>query len=560
MVNLLVSAATVLLLMFISTQLFWRIDLTSEKRYSLSPVSKQILSNLNDVVYIQVYLEGELPIGFSKMQRSLRETLDEFRIYAHENLQYVFVNPSESGNAKEREAIYAELYNRGIEPTNIYDRDKEGGSIQKVLFPGAMISYKGKELPLNLLKNNPALSGDENINRSIQAFEFTFIDAIERLSIDTLPKLAFIEGHGELNQFQTGDLAQTLSGRFKVDYVELNGNVGQLKDYSIVVVAGPTAPIPETHKLVLDQYVMQGGRMIWLVDPVRVNADSLSRGASTIAMPNQHNLDDMLFRYGVRLNSRLVQDIQCAVIPVNVALAGQDPRFAPAPWPFYPLLAPPANHPVTRNLNLVKTEFISSIDLVSDENGISKTVLLSTSQNSRELQAPLFVSLSQIEMSPRERDYHISNLPVAVVLEGEFSSNFTNRPLSSYNNGAPFTLKPKGVSTKMAVIADADIIRNDVRLRPDGALITPLGYDRYTKQTFGNKEFMVNLVSYLTDDAGLLGLRSKEFKLRLLDKKKISEERLKWQVINLALPSLLLVLLGVAWFYVRRYRFSRRES
>lgn len=555
--ELAVSVVAILLIGYISRFVFFRIDLTSERRYTLSPVTKDFLQNLDDIVHVKVYLDGDLPIGFKRMRRSLKETLDEFRVYGDRMFHYEFINPTASTNPAIRDALYKDLYNKGLEPTNVQERNPKGGTNQRIIFPGAILSYKGKEVTLNLLKNNPSLSGDENINISIQGFEYTLIHSIIKLSQDKSPKIAFVHDHGQLDEYETGDIVQELADQFEVHRVILGGEVGGLDPYSVVVMAGPTKPVPERDKLVLDQYLMNGGRMLWLINAVNISIDSLSQGATTLAYPNQHNLDDILFRYGARVNPMLIQDMQCAVIPVNIALAGQDPRFAPAPWVYYPLLEAPESHSITRNLNLIRSRFISPIDTVGLNADVKKTILLYTSPYSRTLNVPLFVNLRQIEQSPLEREFNKSNLPVAVLLEGIFPSAFVNRPLGAFNLGKPFNFMEKSVPTRMVIIANSDIIRNDVNRRTDGAYITPLGYDRYTNQTFGNKEFIVNTINYLIDESGLMELNNRDFKLRLLDKKKVLEQRKKWQLINLIVPSAILLLFGLIWYFVRKLKYTR---
>jgi len=555
--ELVVSVTTILLIGYISSFLFFRIDLTSERRYTLNPVSKDILKNLEDIVHVKVYLDGDLPIGFKRMRRSLKESLNEFHVYGGKMFHYEFINPTASTNPSVRDALFKDLYDRGLEPTNVQENNPKGGTSQRVIFPGAILSYKGQETTLNLLMNNPSLSGDENINISIQGFEYALIHSIIKLSQDKPPKIAFVHDHGQLDEFETGDIVQELAEQFEVHRVILGGEVGGLAPYSVVVMAGPSKSVPEADKLVLDQYLMNGGKILWFIDAVKVSIDSLSKGATTLAFPNQHNLEDMLFRYGARVNPMLIQDMQCAVIPINIALAGQDPRFAPAPWVYDPLLDAPENHPITRNLNLIRSRFISPIDTVSQNPDIHKTILLSTSPYSRTLNVPLFVNLRQIEQSPLERDFNRSNIPVAVLLEGVFESVFANRPLSSLNNGNPFSFREKSLLTRMVIVSNSDIIRNEVSRRTDGAYITPLGFDRYTNQTYGNKEFIVNTINYLMDETGLMELKNRDFKLRLLDKKKILEQRKKWQIINLVLPSFILLIFGLIWYIVRKNKYAR---
>ncbi|HOZ15404.1 MAG TPA: gliding motility-associated ABC transporter substrate-binding protein GldG [Tenuifilaceae bacterium] len=557
LVRLAIALTTIAMVVFLSNIFYLRFDLTSEKRYTLQDVTKRTLKDLNDAIYIKVYLDGDLPIGLNRMKKALTETLDEFRVIAGKNIHYEFVNPSESANTKERDKVYNQLYEKGLQPTNIQQNDKEGGSSQKLVFPGLIMNYAGREVPVNLLKNIPGLSADENINLSIQNFEFALVDGLMKLTTETRPKIAFIQGHGEFDEFQTGDIEKALSEYYDIDRVAIRGNIDALKPFQTVIIAGTNQPMPEVDKIVIDQFVMNGGRVLWFIDPVQVSLDSLSKGASTLAFVNQHNLDDMLFRYGARLNPMLIQDLQCAVIPVNMALAGQEPKFVPAPWVYYPLLAAPTNHPVTRNLNLIHSQFASPVDTVGGNSAIKKQYLLYTSMNGKVLQVPMFVSLSQVNQRINEREFRISNIPVAVELSGEFQSVFRNRPLSGYNNGQPFEFKDKSVFTRMIVVADADIIRNDVQRRPNGAYVIPLGYDRFTNQTFANKELVMNMVRYLNDDEGLMNLRSRDFKLRLLDRKAILQSRLKWQLINMLIPSAILVIGGFVWLYVRRRMYTR---
>ncbi len=557
LVRLAIALTTIAMVVFLSNIFYLRFDLTSEKRYTLQDITKRTLKDLNDAIYLKVYLDGDLPIGLNRMKKALTETLDEFRVIAGKNIQYEFINPSESANTKERQKVYNQLYEKGLQPTNIQQNDKEGGSSQKLVFPGLIMNYAGREVPVNLLKNIPGLSADENINLSIQNFEFALVDGLMKLTTETRPKIAFIQGHGEFDEFQTGDIEKALSEYYDIDRVAIRGNIDALKPFQTVIIAGTNQPMPEADKIVIDQFVMNGGRVLWFIDPVQVSIDSLSKGASTLAFVNQHNLDDMLFRYGARLNPMLIQDLQCAVIPVNMALAGQEPKFVPAPWVYYPLLAAPTNHPVTRNLNLIHSQFASPVDTVGGSSAIKKQYLLYTSMNGKVLQVPLFVSLSQVNQRINEREFRISNIPVAVELSGEFQSVFRNRPLSGYNNGQPFEFKDKSAFTRMIVVADADIIRNDVQRRPNGAYIIPLGYDRFTNQTFGNKELVMNMVRYLNDDEGLMNLRSRDFKLRLLDRKAIIQSRLKWQLINMLIPSAILVIGGFVWLYVRRRMYTR---
>ncbi len=544
----------IILLTFISSFFIIRIDLTSEKRFTISPVTKNILKNLDDVVYVKIYLDGDLNIPFKKMQRNIRETLNEFRIYARKKLEYEFINPMAEKDEKIRNDVFNELYNKGLKPTNILSTDKEGGTSEKLIFPGAMVVYRGIELPLNLLKNNPGLDAEENIHNSMQSIEYELISTIRSLSNKVTEKIAFIEGHGELDEFQTGDITKELANYFQVDRGRINGQHGILDEYKAVIVAKPTKPFPEADKFVLDQYIMNGGKVIWFIDEVSVSMDSLVDGA-TFALINNLNIGDLLFRYGVRINPDLIRDIQCNIIPVNRALAGNPANFIPAPWLYYPLISGPATHPVTRNLNLIKTTYVSSIDTIGARQKLKKTVLLRSSPYSMTVSVPRMISLEEIKENPDKNQFTTPNIPVAVLIEGIFESAFRNRSIRDYldvQSSFMETSRPN----KMLVVSDGDMIQNEIRLTPKGTLIMQLGMDKYTQQYFGNKDFIVNAVNYLTDQEGLIQLRTKEFKLRLLDRNRIRDERLKWQTINSVLPLLVVILSGIIYQYFRKRRYA----
>lgn len=554
-IQLILSILIIILIVFISSFIIVRIDLTAEKRYTISPVTKSILKNLDDIVFVRVYLDGDLNIPFKRMQRNIRETLNEFRIYARNNLEYEFINPMAEKDEKIRNDVFKELYEKGLKPTNILSTDKEGGTSEKIIFPGAIIVYRGIELPVNLLKNNPGLDAEENINNSIQSLEYELINKIRSLTSKVTEKIAFLEGHGELDEFMTGDITKELASYFQVDRGRINGTPGILDGYKAVIIAKPTKPFSEADKFVIDQYIMHGGKTLWFIDEVAVSMDSLVDG-STIALINNLNIEDLLFRYGVRINPDLIRDVQCNIIPVNRALAGNPASFVPAPWYYYPLLTAPETHPVTRSLNLIKTEFVSSIDTIGARQNLKKTVLLKSSPYSMTVSIPRIISLEEITEQPDRNQFTRSDIPVAVLLEGIFESAFQNRNIQGYAGGNDAFRKSSGPN-KMLVVSDGDIIRNEIRHASGGTMILPLGLDRYSQQYFGNKDFIVNAVNYLTDQEGLIQLRTKEFKLRLLDSAKIREERFKWQIINAVLPVLMVIIGGFIYNYFRKRRYTR---
>jgi len=551
-----IQMMSVILLAILLSFFFFRIDLTAEKRYTLSPFTKKVLKNLNDIVYVKVYLDGELNIPFRKMQQSLRETLDEFRVYGKDNLQYTFVNPFESTDAKVREDMFNQLYEKGLKPANILSNDKEGGSSEKIVFPCALIDYKGVEVPVNLLRNNPGISAEENIHNSIQSLEFELIKVISSRSKEKVEKVAFIEGHGELDEYQTKDISNEFSWYYQVDRGRIGGQPGILDDYLAVIIAKPSVRFSEQDKYVLDQYIMKGGRVMWFLDRVDISLDSLAVG-SALAMINDLNLDDMLFRYGVRINPVLLQDMQCNIIPVNVALAGNNPDFRPAPWYYFPLLSAPRDHPVTKNLNMIKTEFVNTIDTIGARKGAIKTVLLKSSEFSRVVEAPLLMSLDEIRANPQRSDFGRSGLAVAIMLEGTFESVFQNRMISEIIPGPAHEYLSQSRPTAMIVIADGDVIRNDVRVTPQEIMSLQLGLDRYTQQTFGNKDFVMNAMHYLAGNEELVNLRSRDITLRLLDKVKIKEDRTFWVLMNTVLPVVVIILAGIFYNYLRKRKYAK---
>ncbi len=556
-IQLVTTLAIILLINYIGSFLFYRFDLTGEKRYSLAPETKEILRDLDDVVYVRVYLEGDLPMGFTRLKTAIGELLDDFRAYAPRNLQYEFIDPAADPDNRIRNNVFTQLYDAGLQPTNAQVRSKDGSVSQKIVFPGAILSYREVEVPLNLLKNNPGLSGEVNLQQSIQSLEYEFISMVRNLSSDTIEKVVFLEGHGELNDYQVGDIMKGLANFYQVDRGVVQGRPGILDAYSAVIIAKPNRAFSEQDKFVIDQYIMNGGKVLWLIDPVQVSMDSLFMG-TTFAFYRSLNLEDQLFRYGVRLNPNLVKDVQCHVIPVNAGVAGGPASWQLRPWLYYPVLSPGNNHLITKALNMILIKFGSVIDTVGNDPGVRKTILLSTSPYTRQLAVPAQISLRETDQAPVESEFRHSHLPLGVLLEGRFGSVFTNRSVPAVQSGETQSIREESLPTKMIVIADGDIIQNDVTDSPEGPGIAPLGYDRYTSQTFGNREFILNAVNYLTDETGLMQLRGREFRLRMLDKQRAGEQAGRWKLVNTVVPVLIVILFGAAVYIERRRKYSRK--
>mgnify|MGYP000267586413 CR=1 FL=1 len=556
LIQLVLLLVLIIVVNFISSSVYHRFDLTADNRYTLKPKTKEILRDLNEVVYFKVYLTGDMPIGLKRMENRIKEMLDEFRVHAEDNIQYQFINPSEGRDSKERKRFYQDLRNKGLEPTNVKSRDKEGGYSQRMIFPGAIVNCGKQQTAVNLLKNNPGLSSERNLNHSIQALEYNLLDAVYKLTLDEKQSIAFITGHGELDEYHVGDISKTLSDYYKVDRVRMDGITPEVYNYKTLVLAKPQETFSKEEKYTLDQYLMKGGSIIWFIDKVDISIDSLSMKSSTMANISQLNLEDQLFQYGVRLNPDLIKDVQCAVIPVNTSYSGDKPNFTPSPWVYYPLLSSPANHPINKNLNMIKAQFVSSIDTLPANPELEKTVLLTSSDHSQTIQAPVMVSLREIEKKISRASFNESRKTTGVLLEGKFQSVFENRFVSDLQKKTKRDFRTTSDDTRMIVVSDGDMIKNRVTHKAGRTMITPLGYDRYTKQTYGNKDFIVNSVHYLTDKENLISIRGKEVEMRLLDRTRASEEREKWQVVNLLIPVLLIVLFGLTKNIIRRKKYT----
>jgi len=551
----LIFISGLLVLAVVSFFFFFRIDLTTDKRYSISQQSKSLMNNTDSPLKVVVYLDGDLNPGFMRLKKSTAELLDELSVYAGKNIDVTFENPSLADTPELREKKYAELQARGLLPTAVYERDKEGKSIQKVIFPWMEMNYKGKKVQICLLRNILGHSGEENLNISIENLEFEITDGIRRLVNRDVSKIAFIEGHGELSESETYDISKTLSNYFQIDRGTIATNATILDNYKVIIIAKPTKPFSESDKFVIDQYIMHGGRVLWLLDGVRVSRENLTTIGLSPALELDLNLNDQLFTYGVRINPVLLQDVQCATVPVNIAPAGAAPQFEPTPWYFAPLLLTSPEHPVTRNITEVRSEFCSGIDIVGDNKLVNKQLLLATSDNTHIVGTPTTIDLSQKIKAGDKTYFNLMYVPVAVAMEGVFESDFANRMTPKGLTNTSPTLK-QSLKTRQIIIADGDIIRNEIA--PKDSVTIPLGYDRYMNQQFGNRDFIQNAVLYLADNDGWMDLRSRTLKLRLLNKKITNEDKLTWQLVNILLPLGFLLIFGIGYQIVRKRKYTKK--
>jgi ABC-2 type transport system permease protein len=549
---LILSVIIIVLLNFLASFVFHRFDLTSEKRYTLSDATKNLLNKLDDVVYVKVYLDGDFPAGFKRLRNETKEMLDEFRAYSNENIEYEFINPSANADKKQQNEVFKQLYDKGLQPTNLEVKD-ETGTTQQIIWPAALISYKGKEIPWQLLKTQSYQSPEAQLNNSIQALEYEFASCIRNLTKVFRPEIAFIHGQGELDTLSIKDIRDALKEFYFVDDIAINEQLGALDNYKAIVIAKPDTSFSDKDLFIIDQFVIKGGKVLWVIDPLFTPVDSLSRKGATMAIPYDLNLEGMLFKYGARINPNLMIDLQCASIPVNKAFKGQQPRFELMPWYFSPLITPSNSHPISKNLDFIKTDFASSIDTIETA-GISKTILLRSSKYTKTLNSPVRVDMNYLRYQPDEKQFKDSYQNVAVLLEGKFESFFKNRLPKEIINDSAIGYKADGVKTSMIVISDGDIIRNDIQY--NNGKPYPLGFDKYTNQMYGNKNFILNCVNYLCDDSGLISVRARELTLRLLDKKKIKTQRLKWQIINTGLPLLAIIIFGLIYHFNRKRKYA----
>lgn len=544
----------------LSEKLFFRWDLTEEKRYSISDNTKKMLGDMKGDFNVTIYLEGDLSAGFLQLRKATKEMLDEFSVYTDANISVKFENPTVGKDEEERDKHYGELASKGLTVMREEeDKDEYGQTITRIICPWAQIQYGKKKKNVCLFQDNHELDMATNLNNASASLEYTLTDALRQLTKEKVEHILFLEGHNELPEILTYDICKDLSNYYQIDRGSLRNCFcpDSLFMFKAIVVAGPTAPFSEHEKYLLDQYVMNGGKMLWMIDGVRIALDSLRTHSETMCIGNELNIGDMLFKYGVSVESELLQDVQCSKMPINTAAEGESPKWTPKSWYYAPLLLTSPVHPVTKNLTPIKSEFASWIRGVGNNKDVNRDILLVTSTGTHIQKAPSIVSMNVITIDPKDGNYfNAQNMPVAVAMKGHFPSVYTNRMMPE----GIYSRTPKSArsyETKMIVVADADIIANDVTPGKDGqANIVPLGMDRYEGRQYGNKDFILNCVNYLTDDEGWISLRSRELKLRLLNKPATTLRKF-WQLSNVLLPLLVLGLTGLVFFCIRKRKYTK---
>jgi len=531
-----------ILINFLGNQYYKRFDLTHDRRYTLKETSKSIVNAIKSPLVVKVYLQGEFPAEFKRLQIETKQFLEELRA-ENSNLKIQFINP---------DSFRESLIKKGMIPSRL-TVEENGNLSEAIIFPWAEVVYRNKVTLVNLLPNLNAANQDEQLQFAIESLEYLFASAIHTISNKNRRKIAVITGNGELQDLELYSFLSEVKGKyslakFTLDSVLTNPQqtLRDLTNFDLAIIAKPTIKFSDNEKLTLDQFIINGGKTLWMIDNVQADQDSLLQTGKMLTYPRDLNLTDLLFAYGVRINTSLVKDLYSAKIPLATGNVGNQTQFQNLPWFFHPLVNGNAYHPITKNIRPVRLQFTTQIDTL--KNNIKKTALLATSLLSAKMGTPNFVDLKSIADEPNQNQFTSGNQLTAVLLEGEFKSAYKDR-VKPFNTPI---YKEKSSPNKMVIIADGDIGRNQLIK----GIPHDLSRDKWTQETFGNKEFLLNTIDYLLDDNGIINLRNKSLKINLLDKKKAFEERSFWQLFNIVLPLVFLAIFGVVFNYLRRRKYS----
>ena len=552
--------AVLLVINYLASVFHFRIDLTTEKRYTLSQPTKKLIRNLDDRVLITFFLDGDMPAPFKNLSNSAKELLEEFRELGKNNVQLKFGRPGEGMNDTAKLSYIKYLEDSlGLKPTNVQVQAGEGESQEeRLVYPGALVSYKDKEMVINLLEGQSMTGGYQALSNTESLLEYKFASTIEKLRTDSVTAIGYLLGNGEPLSYNVYDLVErTIKPNYGFAWVPIDSVPMIPLDFHALVIVKPTKPFNDQQKLKIDQYIMHGGKVIWMIDQLYAEMDSLVRSESDfVAFDRGLNLDDQLFKYGVRINQDLVQDIQCDKLPQVVGNYGDKPQVELIPWPYFPILSSYSGHPIAKNLDHVLSIFPNSIDTVGSGD-IKKTVLLATSATSRSLSTPAIVSLNSAKTKEDLRTFNRKNIPIAMLLEGKFPSLYSNRLSKSKADslaryGSPFL--PSSPENKMIVVSDADIVSN-VFTEKEGPL--QMGENQFSGYKYANREFFINCIEYLTNPSGILEARAKDFSLRLLDPKKVEQDKSLWQVVNIIVPIFIIIIFGFIYQFLRKRKYQQ---
>jgi gliding-associated putative ABC transporter substrate-binding component GldG len=527
----------------------FRLDMTEEKRYSMNDATISMLQNLDEPIYVEVYLAGDINAEFMRLQTAIKQTLEQFKTYAYGNLQYSFINPDEATSANARNEFYRYLVDKGIQPTTVFD-NAEGKKSQKLIFPGAEISYGGRSMPVILLNGNNSAGASQAITQSIENLEYELASTIKSLSSSKRKRIALFQGNGSPSGDDVKGLVETVSTKYDLIPVQ---NTARLKNYDATIFLKPTADFSNEELYDIDQFIMNGGKSLFFLDGLIMDVDSIKEFGA-MALPVETGLDNLLFKYGVRVNNDILQDVNSGNFPIVTGNLGKDPQIQLLPWPYYIILNKYANHPIVRNMNAVYGKFVSSIDTVA-ANGIKKTPLIFTSDYTRKLKGPIHINFETLKDEMKPENFNLKNVPVSYLLEGEFTSAYQNRLPPKGKEAAK--RKDKSSKNSIIVASDGDLLLSEINKKNDQPF--PLGVDPYANHpsNFANDQLILNMLNYLLDEDGLIISRNKELKIRPLDKVKASEDKLWLQLVNVALPIILIVLFGIFRYYWRKRKYAR---
>ncbi|MCQ2269928.1 MAG: gliding motility-associated ABC transporter substrate-binding protein GldG [Bacteroidales bacterium] len=568
--SLIVGFIILIAINILSSFLFFRLDLTKDKRLSLSSTTIQMLKSIDDPIYIRVYMEGDgLPADYQLFKEKTKDILQEFRSYS-KNVHFELIDPIKDKTPEEANAIFGEFNQKGLKPIPISKEDASGYSTRFVI-PGAMISFRDKEYPAELIVADP--SGNDWLEYSIQELEYNLVSSIRKLITGSKPKVAFLDGHGEMDFYSTSWMAWQLQRFYNIDRVRINGRVNALNDiavkdsvskelvingnkYDVLIVAQPTEPFPDADKYVIDQFLMRGGKILWLIDATTASADSLQDTPEFFATPRNLQLNDLFFSYGVRLNPNLVQDLSCQQIPIGVGTIGDQQQYKFMNFPYCLKVVNFSEHPIVRNIKEIKSDFTGTIDFVGKEVNLEKTVLMTTSERTKMVPTPAIVTINVGLAQPNLQEYAFKYLPIAALVEGRFQSAFDGILPIEFDTMKALGYLHESEPTRQIFIADGDIIRNFIDRQHNQPY--PTGYDIYTGEMYDNTNFLLNCVNYLCDDDDLLQIRSKNFKIGSLDPVKIRNHKNLYSILNIAIPLVLIFIMGIILIIIRKSKYSRK--
>lgn len=548
----------ILFVNILANSFYTHFDLTEEKRFTLTRPTREMLKGLKDRIYVRILLDGEFPAGFKRLQTATREMLDDFRAVSG-YVDYQFENPNQ-GSTDEINARRKALLEEGIAPINLRVSE-QGERKQQLIYPVAIFHFGSRKIPVSLLENqSPTLMPDVVVNNSVSLLEYKFANAIKKLLTPNRPVILFTEGHGELDNLQTADLERSLTQFYETGRIHLDSTVQIKPDAcALLIVAKPRSEFSERDKFKIDQFVMQGGKVLWLIDRLNASLDSLRNAPRFVPTDYPLNLEDMLFKYGVRIQPDLVLDLECSKIKLVVGQIGNAPQFDVFPWYYHPAVLPTGRHPVVKNLDRVDLHFCSSIDTIRTKTAINKTILLRSSKYSRLQFSPVDLNFEILKYDADPAVFNKGPQNLGVLLEGVFPSNYENRVSAEMLAGLKqvgIEFRNTSVPNRMIVISDGDVAANFIRNREKQEWF-PLGYNNFEDATYANKELILNAIEYLVDASGVIEARSKEVKLRLLDTVRARDEQTMWQAINLTLPLVFLGLFGVVFFWRRKRRYAK---